>query len=271
MIADPNFIPPLFDESYHLKGMRKPKAQEKYNSTDYLVAEKPDDSVAEMPAVPTAQTAGDPPTDQTHLAEYHEPTPTAYPAPAQTEIQVDKLGLNVDFSYDVELLQEPQYGQVTATNVYSEHHMLPATHPTYDSQTHSGGYYTSPGAIPTYYPYPAVTSYTLANANLHSHPYPGSYPVAVNNYIPQQPQSFVELHDQPEYLEMFSNWQVAYPPCPVPPPSLEMPCYPNSFEMGFGMPIPEQFQHSPYQPQFQPYQPNFNFHNHVYQPALATY
>lgn len=97
MISNPSFIPPLFDTSYHFKGMPKPKGQEKYNPDDYI-------ELHESPTTPVAQTtaplftAGVP-------VQYHGNEPAV---PVETEIQVERLGFVPNYSYDVELLQEAQ-------------------------------------------------------------------------------------------------------------------------------------------------------------------
>ena len=233
MISDPNFVPPSFDRSYHLKGMPKPKAYEKFNSRDYLVAEQ-----AGVPTIPSAQAPGISLAGAAPPTEYQELPPTEYHVPTQTEIQVDKLGLDVNFSYDVELPQETQY---------SESFRSPTDYPACDSQALPTGYYTAPEAIPIY-PNPTV-HYMPTDANVYPQQYPGNYIGIDSNYLPPPP---------------FGS---------IPPPSLDVPPHRDFFEeMEFGMRAPEQFQRLQHQsPQFQPfYQPNINF-SHMYQQALATY
>ncbi|KAF9653652.1 hypothetical protein BDM02DRAFT_1645974 [Thelephora ganbajun] len=263
MISDPSFIPPSFDKSYRLKGMPKPKAQEKYNPTDYLIIESPD-----VPAVPSTQATGTVLTARAPAAEYQEPTPIERPVPVQTEIQVDELGINAKFSYDVELLQEPHYGQANTRNAYTECQSSPATYPTYHSQTPSDGYHTLPDAGSPYLPYdsyPTAVPYMPTNANSHYNHYPEHYPVAINHYVSPQSQSFVEPDVQPKYWETLDPSQALNPPSwPMHTPCFEFPSRHNFFAgMGFGMRAPNQPQPL--------YQPNADFHNHVYHPTLAAH
>lgn len=233
MISDPGFIPPMFDESYYLKGMPKPKAQEKYNPTDYLVIEPPG-----APTIASAQANGTLLTDGTPAAEYQEPTPTEHPAPAQTEIQVDKLGLHADFSYDMELPKEPQYDQVATANVYTECHEPPVTYPTRHPQPPPDGYYTPPEAISSYHSYPTTIPRMFTDASVYPRQYPENHRMVINNYRPSPPQLFAEPHIRPEYLETLYPSQASNPPSwLMPPPPLGMPPHHNYFEeMGFGMP-----------------------------------
>lgn len=256
MISNPSFVPPAFDESYHRRGFSKVKGQEKYNRGEYVIIQQG------VPTVPSAQETGTLLTDGAPTAEYVPTEP--YYTPAHTEIQMEKLGLNVDFSYDVEL--EPQYSQGISPNAYTECHGSSATHQFFHAQP-SEGYYTPPQAIP--YSYPAGASpHMAADANFYSNQYQGSYPMAVSNYFPAPPQPFAEAHIQLGYSETFHPSQVPNPhSLQVSPPSLDTPHHEFFGGMGFGMPEPELFQ----QPHFQPfYHPDTHL-NHMYQPALAAY
>lgn len=257
MISSPSFVPPAFDDSYHRRGSSKLKGQEKYSQGEYVIIQQG------VPTVPSAQETGTLLTDGAPTAEY---MPTEPYAPADTEIQMDKLGLNVDFSYDVELV--PQYSQGISPNAYTECHGSCATHPIFHPQP-SEGYYTPPEAIPLLYSYPAsAPPHMAADANLYSDQYQGSYPMAVSDYFSVPPQPFAEAHIQPEYSETFHPSRVPGPhSLQVSPPSLDTPHHEFFGEMGFGMPEPDLFQ----QPHFQR-----SYHldahlNHMYQPALAAY
>lgn len=269
MISNPSFIPPLFDESFHRKGMPKLKAQERYNAEDYVLIEQ-----QKVPTIPSAQTTGVLFTDGALAAEYQEPAPLERPAPLQAEVQMDKLGLNIDFSYDVELPQEPQCSQIATENMYTECHRPLTTHPTSHSQPPSGGYYTPQEATYPYHPYSTMAPYMPTGTNFYPQQHPENYPVAFNGCFPAPPQSFVEPRVRPEYLEMVCPSQISSSHLvPMPLFSFNMPHQCNFFEeTGFGMPAPEQFQQL-YDQQPQPllfYHPNAHF-NHVYQPALAAY
>lgn len=88
--------------------MPKPKAQEKYNSTDYLITD-----VTGVPNIPSAQDTAILPADEVPPAEYQE-LPVERPAPVQAEIYVEELCPSADFSYDVELLQDYQSDHVSS-------------------------------------------------------------------------------------------------------------------------------------------------------------
>lgn len=256
MISNPGFVPPLFDESYYLKGMPKPKAQEKYNQVDYLVTEP-----GGAPAIPSAYLAGTLLTDEVPTAEYQELAPTEDPNPAQTEIQVDKLGLNANFSYDVELLQEHQQDQVTTANVYTDSHTSSGVGYTGHCQPSSDDYYTPPGAISPYHPYHVPAPHMATNADFYSH-----HPTTTDNYPALPLQPFFGPRVQPEYSEAFPYPQVPNPPFEsMPLPSPDVPLH-NFFEgTGFCIRVPEQVQ----QPQFQHFY--HQSYNRVYQYALAGY
>ena len=235
MISDPSFIPPPFDQSYHLKGMTKPKGQEKFDATEYLV--------------PSAQAAGPPPEDMVRVAQYEEP-PTERAAVAQTDIQVDKFGFNVELSYDVELPQEPQHDRVPAANAYPE---TPTNHPSCDLRTPPNDYYTSPVPVPHYHPHPAAAPRMPADANWYHQPHPSNCTVAVNRHLPPPPppQPISGPQIPPEHLEMLhiqSN---------IPSVSFDMSPHHGFPEMGFGygMHVPQQFlQQTQYQqPRFHNY------------------
>ena len=259
MISDPSFVPPAFDESFYRRGLSKPKGQEKYSRGEYVILHHG------VPIGPSAQEAGILLTDGAPAAEYRESVSTEPHAPAHTEIQMDKLGLNVEFSYDVEL--EPQYSQGISPNAYNECHGSSATHNIFHPQP-SEGYYTPPEAIPFQYSYPTAAPHMAAYDSFHPHQYQGSYPMGVGDYSPVPPHSFTETHIQPEYSEVFYPSQVPNPhPLQISPPSLDTPHHDLFGEMGFGMAEPEPFQ----QPHFQPfYHPDAHF-NHMYQSALTGY
>lgn len=260
MISNRGFVPPLYDESYHLKGMPKPKGQEKYNPTEYLVIERPG-----TPTIPSTQATGTLLTDGAPAAEYQGPTPVEPPTPAQTEIQVDKLGLHADFSYDMELPQEPQHGQVSTANMCTEYHEPPATYPICHSQPPSDSYYTPPEAIPSDHSYPTAIPHVLTNASVYPpYQYPENYPVANSSYRPLPPQPFAEPYARPADLG------TVYPPQASKPPSWSMPPHHNFFEeVGFGMRVNEQLQQHHNQQQ-QP-QPFYHPHAYLYNRAYPAY
>lgn len=218
-----------------MKGMSKPKAQEKFNTKDYLVTGQ-----AGVPNVPSTQATVLSLEDGVPIAIYQEP-PTESPAIPQTQIQVDKLGFNVELSYDVELPQEFQYDQVPTVNAYPG----PSTnYPACDSRTPSDDYYPPP--------YPQL--------------HPATYNVAINNHLPPSPpQPFFGPRVSPEYLGSF---HLHAPNSPSGSPG--MPHQHGFVEAGFGMRVPQQFQ-QPQQQQFHYiYQSNVDF-NHMHQPALAAF
>lgn len=244
MISDPNFIPPPFDESFHLKGMPKQKAQEKYDSNNYVTIG------SGVPNIPSTQMTEILLINGAPAAEYQESVQIERRAPAHTEIQMDKLGLNVDFSYDVELPREPRYSRGISQNPYTECHGSSIAH----NRCHQlpfDGYYTPPDANPLHHSYPAAAPYITTDANFYPQQYPENYPMAVTDHFPAPPQPVAEPHPSP---------------VPIPQASLDMPPHHDSFgETGFI--IPEPFE----QPQYQYfYHPN-DYFNYVYQPALATY
>lgn len=253
MISDPTFVPPSFDESYHLKGKPKPKAVEKYNSRDYLVTNK-----ADVPTIPSAQGTALSLVGEAPPARYREYLPTECPTPVQTEISVDKLDLGADFSYDVELLQDRRYNRVPVEEAYPEYHGPSTTYPTHNSQAPPESYYTPPGAISPLYPHPTATSHTATISNPYPQQYLGNYTMATHNHL-LPPRPFAESRVSPEYLEMPHHSQMSYPLAGSTPHSFNRPR--DFFEdMGFGMHVPNRFQ----QPEFQPQPVDFN---QVYQPA----
>ena len=243
-ISDPNFIPPPFDESFHLKGMPKQKAQEKYDSNNYVTIG------SGAPNIPSTQMTEILLINGAPVAEYQETVPIERRAPAHTEIQVDKLDLNVDFSYDVELPREPQCSQGISQNPYTEYHGSSITH-TRRHQLPSDGYYTPPEVNPLPPSYPATTLHVATDANFCPQQYPENYPTAVTDHFPAPPQPVAEPHPSP---------------VPILQASLGMPPYHDPFgEMGFI--ISEALE----QTQFQYfYHPNDHF-NYMYQPASAAY
>lgn len=234
--------------------MPKPKSQEKYNSRDYVIIEP------KVPAIPSAQATGILLTDGAPTAEYQEVA--SIDRPTHTEIQMDKLGLNVDFSYDVELDREPQHSQTISPVVYTEYHRPSVTHPTLYPQQPSDNYYTPSEAILLHDSYPTAAPHMATDANL----YPEN--MVVNNYFPAPPQPLAESHVQPEYSDVLHPSQVLDPQSS---PDMS-PQYDFFEEMGFSMPESELFQQPQYQrAQFQPfYHPSANF-SHLYRPTLAAH
>lgn len=98
MIADPAFVPPKFDDSYHRRGLSRLKEQEKYNPIEYLWIDQ-----IGAPTAPSTQATGMLSTDGTPAAQYQEPP--APPLP-QTDIWVEDFHFNIDLSYEVELSQD---------------------------------------------------------------------------------------------------------------------------------------------------------------------
>lgn len=256
MISDPSFIPPPFDLSYHRKGMSKPKAQEKFNSADYLITDR-----ARAPNIPSAQAAVFSPEDVVSTSKYQEP-PTESPAVPQTNIQVEDLGFNVELSYDVELPQEPRYDQVPIINAYPG---SPSDYPTYDSQTPPNDHYTPMMPIPHRYSHSAIIPHMPAGANPYPQPHSTNYATGISYHLPPPPWPFSGPHVPPEYL---GRYQFRAPNNIT--DSLDMPPHHGFVEVGFGMHVPlQQLQYQHQQHHFYIHQPNVNF-NHMYQPALAA-
>jgi len=206
--------------------MPKRRAQEKYNPNDYVISEPQGD-----PAIPSSQATVFLSTDGAPAAEYQEPIPLEFPALA--EIQVDKLDVN--FSYDVEIVKQPQNGQAMITNVYTECHGS-VLDPTGYSQPPSDDHYPPPEANHSYNPH--------HTASPHIDPNIDSYPPVGTNYFPVPPRPFGEPHVQQEHTEVFYPSQALDPyPVLMAAPSLDMPPHHGFFkEMGFDAPVPGEVQ-----------------------------
>ena len=184
-ISDPSFIPPDFDISYHLKGMPMSKGQEKYNQTDYV--ELPDAPTAPIMQLAAPLLAGG------AAAEYCGTQPSV---PEQTEIRVEELGINVDYSYDVELPQE-----VPNETAYADCHYTLILYPAHGSQI------PSDGQLP---PYPTTNYQPTA-----SHYAPLYYPSHSLGAPPQHsfPETWWGMYDQSLPLDhLGANWYQAHQP-----------------------------------------------------------
>ena len=207
MISDSAFIPPSFDLSYHLKGKSKPKAQEKYNTADYLVTGR-----AGVPNVPSAQATVFLPEEGVPTTKYQE-SPTESPIVTQTDIQVDKLGFNVELSYDVVLSQEPQHDQVATPNAYPR---SPMSYITCDSRSLSEDYYPPSIPTPNHRSHSATIPHTPADADWYPQPHLEDYSTAINGHLsPLVPQPFSGPHVQPEYLGRFHYQAPNHPSGPL--------------------------------------------------------
>ena len=271
-ISNPTFVPPPFDASYHLKGMAKPKAQEKYNQLDYVTIELPG------PAIPSTTAAQPSPIDS--VAKYQE---AEAPTPMQTEIQVDKLGIDTNFSYDVVLPQESQDGQVVNPGAYSGCHDPSLPYPIDCPNTPLDDHFVPQQSTPCCYsPLDAAANATYVTNNvtnvsvnatfLPSNPVNTTY-IPPNSYSHQY-QPFVGSYEQQEYRGAFYTPQASQPvPWSMPLPLVGVSQHDFFQQVGFGMHGREQFQQPPYrQPLFLPsYYPNIGFNSPVYHPAIEAY
>lgn len=179
LISDPSFIPPHFDVSYHFKGVPKPKGQEKYNPVDYIELAE---TTPTVPSVQMASSAGGAP------IEYDVSGP---PAPVQTEIRVEELGINTNYSYDVELPQETHPDQVPNGNVYAECHDPQTPYPEHK--------FTQP-----------IANWHHTGANWYPYGYQENHAVAIDHHFTHPSQQTTGPHVQPGYQDMHSLSQVSH-------------------------------------------------------------
>ena len=182
MISDPSFIPPPFDVSYHFKGMRKPRGQEKYNPDDYIILHEP-------PTAPVRQITQPLFTDG-FPARYSETKP---PVPTKSEVRVDEHGVNASYSYNVELPQEVRHQRVPNQNVYVERHGSPITHPVQGSHIPFNERFTR---LTTLTPHSFDTRPTGNNS--YSQQFQDNYVMSLNHLHPPL-RSFTESPFQPDY------------------------------------------------------------------------
>ncbi|KAF9788102.1 hypothetical protein BJ322DRAFT_1106123 [Thelephora terrestris] len=222
-LSDKTFKPPAFDTSFHLKGKPKPKAQEWYNPEDYV-------KLLEAPTIAAVQFNGisfaDGPSVARHVVEP--------PAPVQTDIRVDELGINTDYSYDVDISQHPHQG--TSASGYTKR-QTPYPHNSFDSLSDVGS--TQPRGTPHFtLSAPADTFNDTNNVDFFSHGHNNTSPNSINGYLPLPPQPSLEPYVQPGY------WEVAPCPPPVPPPTFGMatPQQTSFEEMEFALGAQQQQQ-----------------------------
>lgn len=260
LISDPTFVPPAFDTSYHLKGKPKPKAQEKYNPIHYV-------ELTDEPLVPVTQAIGTSLTSSAPATEYEE----SEPSPMQSEIKVDELGIDADYSYDVVLPQEFQCNQVPETDEHIEchsslalppteySHMPPHTHPS----EQEAALYHAEACVPT------ETTHYHQNSNFYLPQYQEAIVPNTNNYFSPPQHPFAEPQVQPEYQTIppqgfcLDRWSMPAPSFYTSPPQQTY-----RVKAGFGVDVHEQFR----QPQFQPtYQYNTNPYDQALYPEIAGY
>ena len=186
-IADPSFIPPAFDTSYHFQGRPKPRGREEYRSSQYV-------ELTESTAVPSVQTA-EPQGSGGALDG------TEHLAPAQNEVQVEE--------------REVHYNQISDPNVHAECHRSPITYPgAVPSYPITSGYPTDHWQYPDQLQenYPVMT-----HNNLPPPPQPlaGSHfqPESRETlYLPPAPHPF-HMTSQRFFVEdVESSMHVQYPP-----------------------------------------------------------
>lgn len=200
IISNPSFVPPPFDASYHLKGIQKPKGQEKYNSNDYI-------ELSEAPTVPSVQMA-EPLSTVGAPVEYHR---TKSPVPLQTEVEVGGLGVGTNYSYEVELPRDARCTRVANGDVYAERH----DNHIYNPQIPSGAHATHPTVAS---PYPTTTCHpTDANQE--------------NFYFPPPSQHSFQSQVQPEYQETsWYSWTSRHAPLSIASLSYGTTAQQNFFE-----------------------------------------
>lgn len=248
-IADKNFKPPPFDDSYHCMGPKK-RAEEKYDSKYYVIIEPQGVQIS-----PSVQAPGTFPTNATGASttEYQETAPVE----RLVTTQMDNVGVGTEFSYDMNFPQNlPNYLGL-AESPYGQHPELPAFYPISHHQDSTYGYYTPSGSAPLV---PALSTDPLP----HPQQQMGNYPMAINSHFLEPSQPFAGLYEQQGYPDVLYAPQVLNPDSVLVSP----PC--DFFEeVGFGMPPAEQsnFYQPPFQqPQFEPlYQPGADF-DYICQP-----
>lgn len=246
MISHPSFVPPLFDTSYHLKGRPKSKGQEKYDPNVYIESPSP-----EATNVPNVQITEPSSIGGTPIKYQAEP-----PVPVQTKIQVEELGIDANYSYDVELPQEALYDQASNVNANTEYHSSLNPYPFHDSQISFDHHFIPPGVVS---PHSTITCH-LTGANQYPQQYQTNFPVAIDNC--GLPQPFAEFHVQSGYWDTPCPSQASHqPPWSMSSPSFVVPSQHNlAVEMELGMRV----QNLP------PHFPQANFDNQAYHPALVA-
>jgi hypothetical protein len=237
-ISNPSFVPPIFDTSYHFKGMSKPKGQEKYDPDDFI-------ELHDAPTFPIMQLA-EPLLTVGAPVEYRGTEPP--PVPVKTEFQMEGLGIDANYSYDVELPQKAQHEQVS--NPYDPL----ISYPVCDSEIPSNGYFTQPGTI---FPHPIATRHHT-DANQSSHQYQENYAVALT-HLPPPPQTFTVPHVQQEYwIPSHPSLAFHHAPWSTSPPSFDVPPKGNFFDEMMSLMYAWHISQA-------------NFHDQAHYPALVAY
>lgn len=206
MIAADTFVPPLFDTSYHLRGKPKPRGKEKYNPADFTIL------VNAPPTLSAVQANGVSFTDGPPVVQYQvEPS-----VPARTGIKVDELGIDVDYSYDIELTKEPWNDQVANANAYTEWHTLPSSHsgigpaqsplpynphpcPPPGTTCDKNGVDSYDQSSVDFYDQNNISSFIPNNADLYRQQCRQSFSQAINSHPPVPSPPFMEPHVLPGY------------------------------------------------------------------------